>query len=72
MAYRWSCHTVHPTAIFDLMWGDRIVYKIERLTFMKRDRILDETSSPHMHRWDDNCIGLVRRVTHDEIADAVG
>src|SRR6266571_9288306 len=38
--YRWSCHTIHPGAIFDLVRRDGIVHKSEHLPFMKGDRIL--------------------------------
>src|SRR5215472_649812 len=56
--YRWFCHATHPTAIFDLMRRNGIIYQIEHLPFMKGDRILDETQSPHMYRWDNSRSGL--------------
>src|SRR6266702_7454787 len=67
--YRWPCHTIHPTAIFDLMWRDGIVHKSEHLPFMKGDRILDETQSPHMHRWDDNWAGLFNAARGDQYGE---
>src|SRR6266481_6589524 len=33
---------------------------------MKSDRILDETSSPHMHRWYDNRTGLSNATRADQ------